>query len=96
MACGTPVIAFHTASVPEVIEPGRSGFIVRSIDEAVEAVSRLSELDRAVVRACFDRRFSSERMARDYLDIYRALPGVLAPTTPVQLLRGNSALHAAV
>jgi len=96
MACGTPVIAFHAASVPEVIEPGRSGFIVRSIDEAVEAVSRLPELDRAVVRACFDRRFSSERMACDYLEIYRALPGVLAPTTPVQLLRGNSALHVAV
>jgi len=94
MACGTPVIAFHAASVPEVIEPGRSGFIVRSIDEAVEAVSRLPELDRAVVRACFDRRFSSARMARDYLEIYRALPGVLAPTTPVRLL--HPALHAAV
>jgi glycosyltransferase involved in cell wall biosynthesis len=76
MACGTPVIAFNAASVPEVIEHGRSGFIVHDVDEAVEAVSRLPELDRAVVRACFDRRFSVERMARDYLRIYRALPGV--------------------
>jgi len=95
MACGTPVIAFDTASVPEVIEPGRSGFIVRSIDEAVEAVSRLSDLDRAVVRACFDKRFSNERMARDYLEVYRALPGVLAPEMPVHLLRDGLALHAA-
>jgi glycosyltransferase involved in cell wall biosynthesis len=95
MACGTPVIAFDTASVPEVIEPGRSGFIVRSIDEAVEAVSRLSDLDRAVVRACFDKRFSNERMARDYLEVYRARPGVLAPEMPVHLLRDGLALHAA-
>src|SRR5476651_2600978 len=72
MACGTPVVAFHAASVPEVIEPGRSGFIVRDIDQAVEAVSRLPELDRGIVRACFDKRFSVERMARDYLEIYRA------------------------
>jgi len=83
MACGTPVIAFHAASVPEVIEPGRSGFIVHNIGEAVEAVARLPELDRSVVRACFDKRFSVERMARDYLAIYRALPGVQTPEPPL-------------
>jgi glycosyltransferase involved in cell wall biosynthesis len=95
MACGTPVIGFHAASVPEVIEPGRSGFIVRNLDEAVEAVSRLPELDRAEVRACFEERFSVERMARDYLRIYRALPGVRAPEPPVELLESGLALDAA-
>ncbi len=85
MACGTPVIAFDAASVPEVIEDGRSGFIVRNVDEAVKAVARLPELDRATVRACFDKRFSVERMARDYLAIYRALPGV-RPSKPLARL----------
>ena len=95
MACGTPVIAFHAASVPEVIEHGRSGFIVHSLDEAVQAVSRLPELDRAVVRACFDSRFSVERMARDYLRIYRALPGVHAPDSLGKLLPDGLVLRAA-
>ena len=76
MACGTPVVAFRAASVPEVIEDGVSGFIVRDIEQAVDAVSRLGELDRTTIRAAFDRRFSVKRMAGNYLAIYRSLPGV--------------------
>ena len=76
MACGTPVIAFRSGSVPEVIEEGVSGFVVDSIEEAVAAVSRLFELDRHGVRKAFDTRFTVERMARDYLKLYSGLPGV--------------------
>jgi glycosyltransferase involved in cell wall biosynthesis len=76
MACGTPVIAFSEGSVLEVIDEGETGFAVRNIDEAVEAVARVALLDRAKVRACFDRRFTGERMAQAYLNIYRELPGV--------------------
>jgi glycosyltransferase involved in cell wall biosynthesis len=76
MACGTPVVAFRSASVPEVLEDGLSGFIVKDIDDAVAAVSRIGSLDRAAIRATFEARFSVERMACDYLAIYRALPGV--------------------
>jgi glycosyltransferase involved in cell wall biosynthesis len=76
MACGTPVVAFRSASVPEVIDHGLTGFIVRDMDEAVAAVSHLATLDRAAIRTTFERRFTVERMARDYLAIYRALPGV--------------------
>ncbi len=72
MACGTPVIAFRRGSVPEVIEHGRSGLIVDDVDGAVDAVGLVGGLDRAEVRACFEQRFSVERMARDYLAIYRA------------------------
>lgn len=71
MACGTPVIAFRCGSIPEVVDDGESGFIVESIEEAVEAVRRLPELDRGTVRTIFERRFTADRMARDYLDIYR-------------------------
>lgn len=81
MACGTPVIAFRSGSVPEVIDDGLSGFIVDSIPGAVEAVARLARLDRAKVRATFDRRFTAERMTRDYLAVYRGLAGARPPTT---------------
>jgi hypothetical protein len=73
MACGTPVIAWRCGSVPEVVDEGITGFMVDSIDEATLAVAKARQLDRAKVRAQFDRRFTAERMARDYVDIYERL-----------------------
>jgi len=73
MACGTPVIAFNRGSVPEVLDNGVSGFIVHDEASAVAAVERLDELDRATVRATFDRRFTARRMAEDYVDLYEEL-----------------------
>jgi glycosyltransferase involved in cell wall biosynthesis len=73
MACGTPVIAYRSGSVPEVIDDGVSGFIVDSIDESVAAIERLRELDRRRVRARFEERFTVERMTRDYVELYRRL-----------------------
>jgi glycosyltransferase involved in cell wall biosynthesis len=73
MACGTPVIAWDIASVPEVVDDGVTGFIVGSINDAVGAVRRLPDLDRRTVRAVFERRFTAHRMARDYIAIYRRL-----------------------
>ena len=73
MACGTPVIAFNHGSVPEVIDNGVTGFIVNDIDEAVKALGKVDTLDRAKVRATFDRRFTSRRMAEDYVDLYETL-----------------------
>jgi glycosyltransferase involved in cell wall biosynthesis len=70
MACGTPVIAYDCGSVPEVVEDGLTGFIVRNQDEAVDAVRRLSTLDRRVIRRRFEERFSATAMARRYLDLY--------------------------
>ena len=73
MSCGTPVIAWPHGSVPEIVDHGVTGFIVNSIDEAVEAVRRVDDLDRNAVRARYEARFSAARMARDYLSVYRAL-----------------------
>jgi glycosyltransferase involved in cell wall biosynthesis len=95
MACGTPIIAFRRGSVPEVVEDGTSGFVVDTIEEAVRAVWRIVSLDRTTVRAEFDRRFTAERMARDYLQIYQELS--LARTRSERLRRlkgGSKALHA--
>jgi glycosyltransferase involved in cell wall biosynthesis len=84
MACGTPVIAFNCGSVPEIIDNGVSGFIVGSIDEAVAAVRRVGDLDRSLVRATFERRFTAERMACDYLDVYRRLAGAGPDDVPLE------------
>jgi glycosyltransferase involved in cell wall biosynthesis len=73
MACGTPVVAFRRGSVPELLEHGVTGFIVDTVDEAIDAVRRIPAFDRARVRAEFERRFTARRMAEDYLAIYRAV-----------------------
>ncbi len=76
MACGTPVIAFRSGSTPEVVDDGVTGFLVEDVEAAAAAVRRAAKLDRARIRAHFDARFAIERVAEDYLEIYRGLPGV--------------------
>jgi glycosyltransferase involved in cell wall biosynthesis len=73
MACGTPVLAFRSGSVPEIIDHGLTGLIVTSQDEAIAAVPRLLALDRNAVRRRFEERFSARRMAQDYLAVYEGL-----------------------
>ncbi|HEV2364256.1 MAG TPA: glycosyltransferase family 4 protein [Caulobacteraceae bacterium] len=70
MACGTPVIAYRCGSTEEVVEDGRSGFLVGGEAEAVTAIDRARSLDRREIRRRFDHRFTSAVMARNYLDIY--------------------------
>jgi glycosyltransferase involved in cell wall biosynthesis len=73
MACGTPVIAYQAGSVSEVVDSAVTGFIVESIDQAVQAVDRVQYLDRRRCRQVFEERFSSARMATDYIKIYEEL-----------------------
>src|SRR5205823_8729582 len=69
MACGTPVIAYECGSVPEVMEDGVTGFIVRDLDGAVKGVNQIRELSRSRCREVFENRFAAERMASDYVDV---------------------------
>jgi len=73
MACGTPVLAFRQGSVSEVVDQGVTGAIVDTVDEAVMMLPRVMGLDRRAVRRRFEERFSSTRMATDYVAVYRAL-----------------------
>jgi glycosyltransferase involved in cell wall biosynthesis len=73
MACGTPTIAFPAGSVPEVIDHGVTGFIVRDEAAAVAAVQHLDELSPAAIRTRFEQRFTARRMAEDYMALYRRL-----------------------
>ena len=75
MACGTPAIAIRRGSMPELIEDGVTGFLVDDIDQAIAAVGRLDEIDRAACRAAVARRFSVERMADAYIALYRRILG---------------------
>lgn len=73
LACGVPVVAFGGGSVAEIVEDGVTGFIVGSLDEAISAAARVGRLSRRACRAAFDERFTAERMASDYVDIYARL-----------------------
>jgi glycosyltransferase involved in cell wall biosynthesis len=81
LACGTPVIAYRMGSVPEIVDQGTTGFMVENVDEAVDAVSRVQSLDRAVCRRVFEERFSARRMASDYVKVYNQLMKQNGPTT---------------
>lgn len=82
MSCGTPVLAFKNGSVPEVIDPGVTGFIVESEEEAICRLGALFALDRGGVRRRFEERFTAYRMARDYVAVYKELIDK-APSRPV-------------
>lgn len=71
MACGTPVITHPRGSMPEIVREGENGFLVASLDEAVEAVRASAGMDRVAVRASVEHRFDSDRMVDDYLAVYR-------------------------
>jgi glycosyltransferase involved in cell wall biosynthesis len=77
MACGTPAIAYRCGSVPELVEEGVTGFIVDDLNSAVEAVANVQNLDRRLCRQRFEERFSAQRMAQGYLEIYDRILGPL-------------------
>jgi glycosyltransferase involved in cell wall biosynthesis len=73
LACGTPVIAWNNGAVPEILTHGLTGFIVETIDEAVEAVSNIATLGRMDCRRTFESRFDAKRMADGYVKVYQML-----------------------
>jgi glycosyltransferase involved in cell wall biosynthesis len=73
MACGTPIIVYRQGAVPELMEEGRTGFIVSELEDAIAAVRRIPELSRKRCREVFEQRFTASRMAKDYVRIYRRL-----------------------
>jgi glycosyltransferase involved in cell wall biosynthesis len=75
MACGCPVIAYRRGSVPEVLDEGVTGCIVENVAEAVAAIPRAAAMDRAGIRAVFERRWTARRMAEEYVALYRRLAG---------------------
>jgi glycosyltransferase involved in cell wall biosynthesis len=73
MACGTPVIACARGSVPEIIEHGTTGFLIKNVEEGVQAVESIPGLSRKRCRQVFEERFTVTRMARDYVAVYEQM-----------------------
>ncbi|WP_217430757.1 glycosyltransferase family 4 protein [Sphingomonas bacterium] len=75
MACGTPVIANRRGSMSEIIDDGVTGFLVDTPAEAIRAIARAGDIDRIAVRRAVAERFTVDRMADDYLALYRRILG---------------------
>jgi glycosyltransferase involved in cell wall biosynthesis len=89
MACGAPVIAFNRGAVPELIEDGVTGFVVEDETSAVGALRHVSRLSRTVVRQRFEERFTAQRMAKEYLEVYRGLLGAAALRPRIASVSGS-------
>jgi glycosyltransferase involved in cell wall biosynthesis len=81
MACGTPVIAMRRGSMAEIIDHGTTGFLVDSLEEAVDAVASIGSIDRLAPRLAVAERFTIDRMVDGYLALYGQIlsPGIGAP-----------------
>jgi glycosyltransferase involved in cell wall biosynthesis len=73
LACGTPVIAWNRAALPEIIDDGQTGFLVNSLAEMTQKISEVDKLDRRQCRRAVEERFTAARMARDYVNLYRQI-----------------------
>ncbi len=86
LACGTPVVAFRSGALSELIEDGRTGFLVNSVDEMAQAIRRIHDLDRAVCRRRAELRFSAQRMADQYFSLYKRVMTGQAPDLQTEAL----------
>lgn len=76
MLCGTPVIAFDRGSMPELIKDKQTGFLVKTVDEAVEAVNELYKIDRRQCHHWAASKFSCDKMVDDYYKLYQEILGL--------------------
>jgi glycosyltransferase involved in cell wall biosynthesis len=73
MACGTPVIAFNRGSMPELIESGKNGFLINTIDDAIEAVGQITNINRRYCRHYIEQHFTVNQMAEKYIQVYEMI-----------------------
>ena len=73
MMCGTPVIAFNRGAMPELIDHGKTGFLVHSIGEAVESLQDIKTVDRVYCRQWSAGKFSRDKMIENYIDVYETI-----------------------
>jgi len=86
LASATPVLAFPNGAAPEIVDPGRTGYLCRDEEEMITAVDRVPEIERRQCRDAAERRFSLARMALDHQRLYRRILG-----DPGQLGRRSAA-----
>jgi len=73
MACGVPVIAFKEGSMPELIEDGKTGFLVNNIEEACQALKKIKKISRKYCREYVKKNFNLKRMVNRYEKLYKKI-----------------------
>jgi len=73
MACGTPVIALNRGSMPELIENGKNGFLVNTVNEAIDAVAHIRDIERACCRRHVEQYFTTNTMVEKYIQVYETI-----------------------
>jgi glycosyltransferase involved in cell wall biosynthesis len=73
MACGTPAIAYNKGSMPELIENGKNGFLVNTAKEAIDAVARINDIERASCRRRVEQNFTTNHMVEKYIQVYETI-----------------------
>jgi glycosyltransferase involved in cell wall biosynthesis len=91
LACGTPVIAFDAGALTEIVEHGRTGFLVNDADAMAAAIETIDTIEPESCRAAARRRFSAARMTVQYLDRYRELVEACQPAYRVDRFDGSYA-----
>jgi glycosyltransferase involved in cell wall biosynthesis/LmbE family N-acetylglucosaminyl deacetylase len=83
LACGTPVIAFRSGALPDIVEHGITGFIVENEREMARAIRAIDQIQPGICRARARERFSAESMTGRYLEVYRQLSADSSETPQV-------------
>lgn len=73
LAAGTPVVAYPSGALKEIVEDGVTGYLVRDIEEMAEAIRSVHLILPAACRAAAERRFSLDRMIDSYFDLFTSL-----------------------
>ena len=73
LGCGVPVIAFKEGSLEELIENGKTGFLVESIEEACQALKKIDQISRENCREHVEKNFSLKRMVNRYEKLYKKI-----------------------
>lgn len=85
MACGCPVVGFNLGSVSEIVLNGKTGYVVKDIDEMIDAVAHISKINRKYCRDYVLKNFSAEKMTEDYEKIYQKVLKLHPQNTPCTL-----------
>jgi glycosyltransferase involved in cell wall biosynthesis len=70
MALGCPVISFPRGAAPEIVADGKTGFLVKNLDEMVQSIPKIEEIDREATRLHVEGHFSTQVMAEKYTQVY--------------------------
>lgn len=87
MACGAPVISLHRGAAPEIIEDGKTGFVVHSLADMVDAIQRIDQINRLDCRRHVERKFSITQMVDGYEEAFRRLVHKNTPPSPANFLK---------